>query len=89
MAQMKYGDSLFTTPPSAKVCHAHVPGRRDFLEKRRQAIKPVLQTKAFYRIQLAKKIIVVFCIKQLVECSVITVDNDNFSVDFIQGSIRF
>jgi hypothetical protein len=55
MAQMKYGDSLFTTPPSAKVCHAQMPGRRDFLGQRRQEIKSLLQTKPFYRIQLAKK----------------------------------
>jgi hypothetical protein len=55
MAQMKYGDSLFTTPPSAKVCHAQVPGVRDFLGQRRQEIKSLLQTKPFYRIQLAKK----------------------------------
>jgi hypothetical protein len=57
MAQMKYGDSLLTTPPSAKVCHAQVPGRRYFLGQRRQEIKPVLLTKPFNRIQLAKKML--------------------------------
>jgi hypothetical protein len=41
MAQMKYGDSLLTIPPSAKVCHAHVPGVRDFLGQRRQEIKSI------------------------------------------------